>query len=138
MFRARPLAAQWISEQLDRVVGERACVEPTLGDSSCNGEDFDALGITSGQVEAGAWGTRRFGWQGVPSFEAPRAQGAPLRVFGETADSAVTSEGGRICFAALAFRYTRRLPEWWGSWKRTADWSRIAPHPKQGASRGGA
>ena len=73
MFRARLFAAKQISEQLDRVVGERACVEPTLGDSSCASEDFDALGITSGQVETGAWGTRWFGWRSVPGFESPRA-----------------------------------------------------------------
>ena len=48
MFLARALAAQGVRELLDRGVGERAGIEPTLGDPTRPSKDLDASGFAPG------------------------------------------------------------------------------------------
>ena len=103
MFGSRTLAAEGVGEQLNRVVGEGSCFEPALGDPSCTGEDFDAFGIASSEVELSTGRAGGFGWESVPGFEAPSAQGAPLGILGQTANTAVACEGGGVDLAMLAF-----------------------------------
>ena len=100
---SRALTAEGVGIQFNRVVSEGSCFEPALGDPSCAGEDFDTSGIAPNEVELGTRRAGGFGWERVPRLEAPSAQGAPLRILSQTANTAVTGEGGEIGFATLAF-----------------------------------
>ena len=51
-------AAQRVSEQLDRGIGESAGVEPALSDAPGAGKDLEAPSVTPGEIERCARGTR--------------------------------------------------------------------------------